>query len=150
MILYQGDVGDGSMRVSFLPNPSTPALYRGYISPLGAAITLLHAHTHLSQSWRSVAAERTLISLLCHHISSGHCVWNAHPGAHSLAWCFPRCHPLHEESKQVLVDDASYPILMGVATTSHDTMIVQNTLPGWSLGWSPSGQRKEGVLQGSM
>lgn len=53
-------------------------------------------------------------------------------------------------SKQVLVDGASYPILMGEATTSHDTVIVQNTLPGWSLGWSPSGQKKEGVLQGSM
>lgn len=87
-----------------------------------------------------VASEHTLISLPCNGVSSGHCAWNQ-----SSALYFLECHQqLHDESKPVPVKDTRYLGLTGVASTWDDTVIVQSTLPGWSLGL-----KKDGDLQGS-
>lgn len=79
MILCQEDVGGASTCVSFLPNP--PAWW-DHVSRAAA--------THGCPSHTAVmASEHTLIFLLCHRISSGHCAWNTYPQPQSSACTFP-------------------------------------------------------------
>lgn len=65
------------------------------------------------------------------------------PSAAVLSVYFPHCQQrVHDESKQVPVQGVSHPVCTAVATTRHDTVMVLNPLPGWSLGLSPLGGEK--------